>query len=153
MEGAFTQYERAALYGNKEAQKLIGLSYLDGSGVDQDNAHAAAWLRLASSLGDTRTQSAYNDLMGKISDGDKAEADKIYGKLQKKFGDEAALKKRKKWARKEERSMSGSGARRPPRNMRVEVALGDGRYQTVTMGELQDTLDNYVETFEKKLDG
>jgi len=152
MEGAFIQYERAAKYGNKEAQKLIGLSYLDGAGVDQDMAQAAAWLRLAGTFGDARTQSAYNDLMTKISDNDKAKADKIYAKLEKQYGDEKALKKRKKWVRKEIRSMSGSGAGRAPRNMRVQVALGDGRYQTVTMGELQDTLDAYVDEFERRLE-
>lgn len=152
MSGAVKQYLTAAQYGNKEAQKLIGLSYLDGSGVKQDNAQACAWLRLAASTQDARVVTAYNDLLAKINEDDQAKADKAYAKLQKKYGDKAALKKRKSWVRKEFRSMSGSGAKRPPPGMRVQVSLSPGRSHTVTMKEFQDALDAYVEEFESELE-
>ena len=101
MDLAVNRYLEAAAYGNKHAQKMVGLSYLDGSGVKQDSAKACAWLRLASSTGDRRLVSAYDDLAAKLGEDDIKSADKEFGKLQKKYSDESALKKRKKWVRRE----------------------------------------------------
>jgi len=152
MDFAVKSYITAAEYGNKEAQKLVGLSYLDGSGVKQDNQKACAWLRLAATTGELRLVSAYNDLDGRLSEEDRKGAEKEFAKLLKSYSDDAALSKRKKWVRKELRSSSGSGASRPSPNMRVQVSLTPGRTTTVTMKELQETLDSYVEDFEKSLD-
>jgi TPR repeat protein len=153
MDLAVNRYLEAAAYGNKEAQKLIGLSYLDGSGVKQDKVKACAWLRLAATTGDKRLVSAFNDLTQKLSDDDLGDAEKEFKKLQKKYSDTSALKKRKKWVRRELKDSSGSGASRPSPTTRVQVSLTPGRMTTVTYGELSSTLDEYVKEFEKTLEG
>ena len=110
MDQAVKRYLEAAAYGNKEAQKMVGLSYLDGSGVKQDSAKACAWLRLASTTGERRLVSAYDDLAGKLGQDDLDAAEKEFNKLQKKYSDQSALKKRKKWVRRELKDSAGSGA-------------------------------------------
>lgn len=151
MDQAVKRYLEAAAYGNKEAQKMVGLSYLDGSGVKQDSAKACAWLQLASSTGERRLVSAYDDLAGKLGQDDLASAEKEFNKLQKKYSDQSALKKRKKWVRRELKDSAGSGASRPSSNTRVSISLRPGRMTTITYGELSDALDSYVTDFEKKL--
>jgi len=151
MEMAVNRYMEAAAYGHKDAQKLIGLSYLDGSGVKQDTAKACAWLRLAASTKQPRLVSAYRDLSAKMSESDLARADKEYKKLQKKYGDAAALKKRKKWVRRELRDSTGSGASRPAPTTRVQISLRPGRMITITYGELSETLSKYSDDFEKAI--
>jgi TPR repeat protein len=152
MDVAFNRYLEAAAYGNKQAQKMVGLSYLDGSGTKQDSAKACAWLRLASTTGNRRLVTAYDDLAAKLGEDDVKSADKEFGKLQKKYSDESALKKRKKWVRRELKDSAGSGASRPSSNTQVSISLIPGRMTKITYGELSDTLDNYVEDFEKKLE-
>lgn len=152
MTGAHKEYLAAAAWGHKEAQKLLGLQYLDGQGVDQDYVQAYAWLKLASSMGDTRTSMAFKDMVSNLDADTISDGEKAFSKIQKKYGDEAALKKRKKWVRKELRENKATGARgRPSRTTQVQISLTPGRMTNVTMGELQDTLDAYVDDFESQM--
>ncbi len=152
MGGAHKEYLAAAAWGHKEAQKLLGLQYLDGQGVDQDFTQAYAWLKLAASMGDSRTSIAFKDMLSNLDEDTISDGEKAFSKLQKKYGDEAALKKRKKWVRKELRNNKSTGARgRASRTTQVQISLSPGRMTNVTMGELQDTLDAYVDEFESKM--
>ncbi len=153
MQGAHKMYLEAASWGHKEAQKLIGLQYLDGQGVSQDYVQAYAWLKLAASFGDNRTKLAFKDMQSTLDEDTLAKGEDAFDGLQKKYGDEAVLKRRKKWARKELKENKASGARRPSRNTQVSVATSPGRMTTVTMGELMDILDAYVDDFEKGMEG
>lgn len=152
MQGAHKMYLEAAAWGHKEAQKLIGLQYLDGQGVSQDYVKAYAWLKLAASFGNNRTKLAFKDMQTTLDEETMAQGEDAYDGLQKKYGDEAVLKRRKKWARKELKENKATGARRPSRNTQVSVATSPGRMTTVTMGELMDVLDAYVDEFEKGMD-
>lgn len=50
-KAAVKWYRRAAEQGNAEAQGNLGLMYLDGKGVLQDNIRAYIWLHTAASQG------------------------------------------------------------------------------------------------------
>mgnify|MGYP000780766156 FL=1 len=47
MERAMKWYEQAASAGDARAQYIVGLAYLEGSGVPVDEGKAFNWLRLA----------------------------------------------------------------------------------------------------------
>ena len=147
---AHEYYLEAAEYGNKEAQKLIGLQYLDGQGVDADAARAHAWLRLASTHNDPRITGSFKELDATLSDEARAAAEKHYKTISKEYGDKQALKKRKKWTRKELRSTAGKGRPNPMEQTQIQI---DGRYFRINMGDLMDALDSYVDDFEAKMEG
>ena len=47
MERAMKWYEQAASAGDAHSQYIVGLAYLEGSGVSADEGKAFNWLRLA----------------------------------------------------------------------------------------------------------
>ncbi|MDX1570633.1 MAG: hypothetical protein R3200_09125 [Xanthomonadales bacterium] len=152
-EKAHEYYLEAAEYGNKEAQKLVGLQYMEGQGVEADPAMALAWLRIAGTFGDSRVRSSISELEGSLDADALKKADKHQKKLEKDYGDKAALKERKKWARREVRGMgTGSRAGRPNPMEQAQIQI-DGRYYRIKLGEAMDAFDEYVDDFEKKMKG
>lgn len=147
---AHEHYLIAAAYGNKEAQKLVGLEYIEGRGVDADAARAHAWLRLASTLGeDLRVKKALLELEGALDEDAVKAAERHFRSLEKKYGDKKALKKRKLWARKQLRGAS-SGARRPNRLEQTQIQINN-MYYRVSMGEYMDALEGYADEFEEQM--
>lgn len=143
-------YLDAAAYGSKEAQKLIGLQYLDGQGVDADAALAYAWVKLANSAGDDmRIKKAYVELADALDDGVKTEAEKHYSKLAKDYSDEKALKKRKSWVRRELRG-SGSSRMSPMEQIQIQI---DGMYYRVSVREYKEAVESYADDFEEAIKG
>lgn len=152
-EKAHEYYLEAARYGSKEAQKLIGLQYLEGQGVDPDPARALAWLELASTFGDGRIAKSRSELEETLDETALKAAQKHLEKLEKDFGDKRALKNRKKWARREIRGMgSGSKAGRPNPMEQAQIQI-DGRYYRIKLGDIMDAFDEYTDDFEDRMKG
>ena len=61
---AAKEWEPDANAGNAAAQFNLGMLYLDGKGVPQDNAEAAVWLRRAADQGYAKAQHNLGALLG-----------------------------------------------------------------------------------------
>ena len=56
LKRAFRLLECAAKQGIVEAQYEVGVAYLEGKGVREDNAHAIEWFRAGAEQGDAQCQ-------------------------------------------------------------------------------------------------
>ncbi len=144
---AISKFKRAARYGNKEAQKSVGLMYIKGMGVKKDWAMAFAWLKLASSHGDPRIVAAREEVYGALRDDEKARADAYFLELQTEYSDQKALELRGEWVRKQKREVTGSrtgnvGA------LRIQVADATGYTWELSGRAYFDVLESYVLDFE-----
>jgi hypothetical protein len=70
----FAALVRVAEQGDAEAQYNLGLMYLEGQGVKQDNAEAYAWIRTAAAQGRSGTLEIRQALLREMtpSQGDRA---------------------------------------------------------------------------------
>lgn len=145
---AFDKYHRAARYGNKEAQKNIGLMYIKGMGVDKNWPRAHAWLRLAATHGDERIAAARDEVWGALRDDEKELAKTHYQELLPEYGDSAALEMREEWVRKQKREVTGSRLGKVGA-LRVQVADATGYQWELSGTEFFQVLDTYVLEFEE----
>jgi hypothetical protein len=144
---AVEKFKRAARFGNKEAQKSVGLMYIRGMGVEKDWAMAFAWLKLASSHGDSRIIATREKVYGGLGDDEKARADAHFLELQAVYGDQMALERRRGWVRKQKREFSGSRQGNSG-NLRIEVADATGYTWELSGPDYFDVLESYVRDFE-----
>ena len=70
-------FRRAADQGHSLAQAYLGLSYVTGLGVQQDNIHAYMWLSLAAARGDQDAISNRNRVARQMTPAQIAEAQKL----------------------------------------------------------------------------
>lgn len=144
---AISKFKRAARYGNKEAQKSVGLMYIKGMGVEKDWAIAFAWLKLASSHGDPRIVAAREEVYGALRDDEKVRADAHFLELQAEYSDQKALERRGEWVRKQKREVTGSrtgnvGA------LRIQVADATGYTWELSGRDYFNVLESYILDFE-----
>lgn len=147
---AFDKYMRSARYGNKTAQKNIGLMYIKGLGVDKDWARAYAWFRLAASHNDASIVAARDEIFGALREEEKAQAETYYKEIAEDYGDVKALKRREQWVRRQKREVTGSrlgtiGA------LRVQVADATGYTWELSGTQYFDVLDSYIAELETKI--
>lgn len=145
---AFDKFLLASRYGNKEAQKNIGLMYVKGMGVDKDWAKAHAWLRLAATHGDPRFAAARDEIWGTLRDDEKERAEAVYREIRAEYGDLAALERREEWVRKQKREVTGSRLGKVGA-MRVQVADATGYQWEFSGTEFFSVLDTYVTDLEQ----
>jgi hypothetical protein len=92
-------YERALLIyekelapiGDKYAQYMVGYMHLHAEGVEQDNAEALAWFRLAAERGTTLLEQVRDEMMERATPAEIARSDEIFLDLWKKMGDRVLL--------------------------------------------------------------
>ena len=87
---AFELYNRAARWGEKGAQYVLGHLYLQGAGVDKDPVTGAAWLQAAAEAPVREYRSDAKDAMKALDDRQKAEAEQLAQRIISSFGMEAA---------------------------------------------------------------
>ena len=105
---AAEKFMRAAEWGNKDAQKTLGLMYVKGMGVGKDWAMGYAWLDLASSLGNAAIISTRDQIYASMNDEEKSLVKGYTDELNENYGDKLALERREEWVRKQKRQMTGS---------------------------------------------
>lgn len=154
MEGyersAFEQFLEAARYGNKEAQKNIGLMYIKGMGVSKDWPKACAWMMLASSLGEPAFVEARNLIWRALRDDEREAAKAHYRDIVTRYGDQAALERRQSWVLRQKREITGS--RTGNMNLlRIQVADDTGYVWELWGEEYFSVLDTYVSDLEEQL--
>lgn len=147
---AFDKFTRAARYGNKEAQKNIGIMYVQGIGVSQNWSRAYCWLKLASSAGDPAYIAAREEVRKALRPDELGSTRQICMEIVEEFGDLQALKRRERWIRRQKREVTGSrlgsmGA------LRIKIADATG-YEWELAGDTYfGILDTYVSSFEAKI--
>jgi len=107
-DDAMRHFKRAATYGNKQAQKVIGMLYLTGGPVKRDWALGYAWLKLASSHGDPEYIQARDEVWAQLKPSEKRRTEREFERLNKRYGDAIALERREEWVRKQKRELTGS---------------------------------------------
>ena len=105
---AVAKFKRAAEWGNKDAQKTLGLMYVKGMGVTKDWAMGYAWLDLASSLGNSAIISTRDQVYASMNDDEKSRVQAYASELNEDYSDRLALQRREEWVRKQKRQMTGS---------------------------------------------
>ena len=111
-----TDYERAMFIyrhelvpiGDKYSQYMVGFMYLTGKGVPEDRVAASAWYRLAAERGTKEFVRARDQLMNTLDDAQRAESDRQYVELRRKYGDLVILAKELREDYAELRSRTGS---------------------------------------------
>lgn len=141
---AFDKFLRAASWGNKQAQKVIGTMYAEGLSVDENWARAHAWYRLAASHGDQSIITDRDAIWESLRDDEKEEAEAYYQELVPKYGDLEALRNRERWVRRQKREVTGSrlgnvGA------LRVQIPDATGYQWELSGQEYFSVLDAYIE--------
>ena len=96
-----TDYKRAffiyrnelAPIGDKYGQYMVGFMYLTGKGIAEDRVSASAWYRLAAERRTKEFVRVRDQVMGTLSDAQRAESDLQYIELRKQYGDLVLLAK------------------------------------------------------------
>ncbi|MEM9301927.1 MAG: hypothetical protein AAGE01_07440, partial [Pseudomonadota bacterium] len=110
---ALELFQRASLWGNKQAQYRVGLMTLGGIGTEPDPMEAAAWMLLANERNNREITERLNQVMQTL-DGDQLAAVNVRAaELQEKYGDFAALDRRARWVRRQNINITGSRTGRP----------------------------------------
>ena len=90
-----TDYKRAffiyskelAPIGDKYGQYMVGFMYLTGKGVEEDRVAASAWYRLAAERGTKEFVKVRDQVMRSLDDAERAESDRQFIELRKKYSD------------------------------------------------------------------
>ena len=88
-EQAFALYQKAARWGHKGAQYVLGELYAEGKGVARDPVSAYAWLAVASEAPDRDFVKARNRIGNELTDTQKVEAERLAGELASVHGMQA----------------------------------------------------------------
>jgi len=89
-ETAFKMYQKAAQWGHKGSQYVLGELYLRGKGVAKDPVLGAAWLEVAAEAPDRNFRKARTSALKQLSDPQKTKAEQLAQKLAAAYGMEAA---------------------------------------------------------------
>lgn len=87
----FIYRNELAPIGDKFGQYMVGYMYLTGKGVEQDQAMASAWYRLAAERGTPEFVSVSEELKLALNDQQRARSDELFLGLRKQYGDLALV--------------------------------------------------------------
>lgn len=107
-EEAFRFYQRAAYYGDKPSQGMVGEMLWTGQGTTQDRALAYAWMDLASERGYMGFLGLRERYWEQLSAEERARAVEEGQAIYARFGDEAAQPRLANVLRREKRRSTGS---------------------------------------------
>lgn len=107
-EEAFRFYQRAAYYGDKPSQGMVGEMLWNGQGTTQDRALAYAWMDLASERGYAGFMGLRERYWEQLTEDERARAVEEGQAVYARFGDEAAQPRLATVLRREKRRSTGS---------------------------------------------
>lgn len=105
---SYQYFLKAAAFGNKVAQKYIGLMNIKALGVERSWPKGYAWLMLAADDNSQEHRGLKNQISKLLSPEEKQSANIEYEKIKLDYDDLAALKRRDTWVRKQKREITGS---------------------------------------------
>ncbi len=142
---AFDHFLRSARWGNKDAQKALGVLYVKGMGTEKNWAKAYAWLKLAATNSDPKIIAARDEVYAALRDDEKEEATLYTKYLTEEFGDLVALARREEWVRKRKREVTGSRTGQVGA-LRVQIPDATGYTWELSGTEYFQVLEEYVDT-------
>ncbi len=147
---AFDKFRRSARYGNKEAQKNIGIMYVQGIGVTQNWSHAYCWLKLASTTGNPAYIAAREEVRKSLRADEMDSTREVCLEIVEEYGDIQALRHRERWIRRQKREVTGSRLGTMG-SLRIKIADATG-YEWELAGDAYfGILNTYVSSFEAKV--
>ncbi|MFK7955004.1 MAG: hypothetical protein AB8B96_02820 [Lysobacterales bacterium] len=148
---AISNFEDSARYGNKAAQKMLGMIYVKGLGVDLDWPLGFAWLKLAATHGDPEAVSARDQVLAQLKPDEVPLARERFEEINLEFGDQAAVERREAWIRKEKRKITGSRTGKSSA-VRIQVADATGYTWQVAGAKYFELLQgSYVLEFRQRM--
>lgn len=118
---AFQQFERAALYGDKPSQAILGEMLWIGLGAPLDRPMAFAWMSLAAERG-YRSFTAKRELYwSELDGGERDIAERHRDTLHAKYGDDSATPRLEAVMRRERSKMTGSRVGFSGNNVKIMV--------------------------------
>ncbi len=148
---AMSNFEDSARFGNKAAQKMLGMMYVKGVGTELDWPLGYAWLKLAATHGDPEAVSARDQVMAQLKPEEVPLANDRFEEINEEFGDLAAIKRREAWVRKEKRKITGSRTGKSSA-VRIEVADATGYTWQVAGAKYFQLLEgSYVLEFRQRM--
>ncbi len=121
---ALELFQRASLWGSKEAQYRVGLFYLGGIGTETNHVEAAAWLLLANERNNRQITERLAEVMAVLSDEQKDTVNQRADELREKYGDFKALERRANWVKRQKRKTTGSRLGNPMASVRYQGNTG-----------------------------
>lgn len=88
--GALSRMREAAAWGDKTAQKVLGVAYFNGDGTVQDRALGLAWLRLSTERMQPENVGLFNSALEQVTPEQKARADALYKQMRARYADDVA---------------------------------------------------------------
>lgn len=107
-EEAFRFYQRAAYFGDKPSQGMVGEMLWNGQGTAKDRALAYAWMDLASERGYTGFMGLRERYWEQLTDAERNRAVDEGQAIYARFGDQAAQPRLATILRREKRRSTGS---------------------------------------------
>lgn len=80
----------SAGWGNKLAQRLLGLAYFNGEGGVKDRPLGLAWLALAAERQDPTAASLYLSALARATPAEKSRAQALYAQMRARYADDVA---------------------------------------------------------------
>jgi hypothetical protein len=105
---AYTNFKKAAAFGNSVAQKYLGLMYLKALGVERDWAIGYAWIKLSATDRSAENRSLENKIFKLLKPEEVQQSELIYQQIKQDYDQIAALKRRDNWVRKQSNKIIGS---------------------------------------------
>jgi len=118
---ATERFRKAAYYGDKASQAIIGEMLWSGVGVEQDRVMALVWMDLAAERGYPRFVNTRNGYWNALSPAERQRARDSADNLYAEFGDDATEPRLAKELRRGRSKMTGSRVGSLSSNMQIVV--------------------------------
>lgn len=118
---AMERFRKAAWYGDKASQAIVGEMLWSGVGVESDKVMALVWMDLAAERGYPRFVSTRNGYWNALAPDERQRARNLADKLFQEYGDAAAEPRLVQALRRERLKMSGSRVGSMSSNVQIIV--------------------------------
>lgn len=118
---AIERFRKAAYYGDKASQAIVGEMLWSGVGTDADRVMALVWMDLAAERGYPRFVSTRNGYWNALSPAERQRARNLADKLFEEYGDAIAEPRLAKALRRERNKLTGSRVGSMTSNVQIIV--------------------------------
>jgi len=138
-QSAFTNFKKAAAFGNTLSQRYIGLMYINGLGVNKDMVKGYAWLKLAAHDKTPKNKELVKQVHDLLTESQKQQAQIEYIGINEEYGTIAALTRRDRWVHKQRMKMTGTHT--------GSLAFAPIKYDSPHGNGLYNQVESYVKDY------
>jgi len=107
---AFMYFKKSSALGNTMAQRLVGLMYVNGLGVEKSLVQGYVWLKLAAIDKTPRNIKLAKQVNNLLNSQQRQGAQTAYHQVNEVYGTIASLTRRDKWVRSQKLKITGTHA-------------------------------------------